>query len=73
MRKTDALIAAAVSEGVLEPEERTMIAGVTRLGDRLGRTITTPAADVEMIGIDRTPAKIGKQMVDSGALSLYRL
>ncbi|HQY74377.1 MAG TPA: hemolysin family protein [Aestuariivirga sp.] len=61
-----ALIAEAESEGVLEPEERTMIAGVMRLGDRLVRTIMTPAADVEMIDIDQTPAKIGKQMADSG-------
>ena len=61
-----ALIAEAESEGVLEPEERTMIAGVMRLGDRLVRTIMTPAADVEMIDIDQTPARIGKQMAGSG-------
>jgi len=61
-----ALIAEAESEGVLEPEERIMIAGVMRLGDRLVRTIMTPAADVEMIDITQTPAKIGKQMADSG-------
>jgi putative hemolysin len=61
-----ALIAEAESEGVLEPEERTMIAGVMRLGDRLVRTIMTPATDVEMIDVNETPAKIGKQMADSG-------
>lgn len=61
-----ALIAEAESEGVLEPEERTMIAGVMRLGDRLVRTIMTPATDVEMIDVAETPAKIGKQMADSG-------
>ena len=51
---------------MLEPEERTMIAGVMRLGDRLVRTIMTPATDVEMIDVNDTPAKIGKQMADSG-------
>ena len=61
-----ALIAEAELEGVLEPEERTMIAGVMRLGDRLVRTIMTPSTDVEMIDINETPAKIGKQMADSG-------
>ncbi len=61
-----ALIADAESAGVLEPEERTMIAGVMRLGDRLARTLMTPRADVEMIDVDETPAKIGKQMAESG-------
>lgn len=61
-----ALIAEAESEGVLEPEERTMIAGVMRLGDRLVRTIMTPATDVEMIDVNDSPAKIGKQITDSG-------
>lgn len=60
-----ALIAEAESAGVLEPEERTMIAGVLRLGDRLVRSIMTPATDVEMIDVNETAAKIGKQMADS--------
>jgi putative hemolysin len=61
-----ALIAEAESAGVLEPEERSMIAGVMRLGDRLVRTIMTPSTDVEMIDVNEAPAKIGKQMADSG-------
>jgi magnesium and cobalt exporter, CNNM family len=61
-----ALIAEAESAGVLEPEERTMIAGVMRLGDRLVRTVMTPRADVEMIDVTEAPAKIGKQMAESG-------
>ena len=61
-----ALIAEAESEGVLEPEERTMIAGVMRLGDRLVRTIMTPATDVEMIDVAEYPGKIGRQMAGSG-------
>lgn len=61
-----AMIAEAESAGVLEPEERTMIAGVMRLGDRLVRTIMTPGTDVEMIDVNEAPAKIGKQMAGSG-------
>ncbi|MBI2717407.1 MAG: HlyC/CorC family transporter [Rhizobiales bacterium] len=61
-----ALIAEAESAGVLEPEERTMIAGVMRLGDRLVRTVMTPRADVEMIDVKETPAKIGRHMAESG-------
>ncbi|MBC8038234.1 MAG: DUF21 domain-containing protein, partial [Rhizobiales bacterium] len=52
-----ALIADAESAGVLEPEERSMITGVMRLGDRLVRTVMTPRADVEMIDVKETPAK----------------
>jgi putative hemolysin len=37
-----------------------------RLGDRLVRTIMTPATDVEMIDVNGAPGKIGKQMADSG-------
>ena len=61
-----ALIAEAESAGVLEPQERTMIAGVMRLGDRLVRTIMTPGSEVEMIDVNEAPAKIGKQMAGSG-------
>jgi putative hemolysin len=61
-----ALIAEAETAGVLEPEERTMIAGVMRLGDRLVRTVMTPRADVEMINVNEAPAKIGKLMAESG-------
>ncbi|MGH6907686.1 MAG: hemolysin family protein [Aestuariivirga sp.] len=61
-----ALIADAESAGVLEPEERSMIAGVMRLGDRLARTVMTPRADVEMIDVAESPSKIGKQMAESG-------
>ena len=50
-RVTDAeihtLVAEAESAGVLEPEERTMIAGVMRLGDRIVRSVMTPRGDVE--------------------------
>jgi putative hemolysin len=61
-----ALIAEAETAGVLEPEERSMITGVMRLGDRLVRTLMTPRADVEMIDVKETPSKIGKQIAASG-------
>ncbi len=61
-----ALIAEAETAGVLQPEERSMITGVMRLGDRLVRTVMTPRADVEMIDVRETPAKIGKQIAESG-------
>jgi putative hemolysin len=61
-----ALIAEAESADVLGPEERTMIVGVMRLGDRLVRTGMTPSADVEMINVRDAAAKIAKQMADSG-------
>jgi len=61
-----ALIAEAETAGVLEPEERSMITGVMRLGDRLVRTVMTPRADVEMIDVTETPSKIGKQIAESG-------
>ena len=61
-----ALIAEAESAGVLEPEERSMITGVMRLGDRRVRTLMTPRLDVEMIDIQDPPARIGERMAESG-------
>ena len=45
------LIAEAETAGVIEPEERTMIAGVMRLGDRPVRAVMTPRTDVDMIDL----------------------
>lgn len=60
------MIAEAESAGVIEPEERSMIAGVMRLGDRPVRSVMIPRADVIMIDIKDTPAAIGKKMAESG-------
>jgi putative hemolysin len=60
------LIAEAESAGVIEPEERSMIAGVMRLGDRPVRTVMIPRADVEMINVQDDFASIGKQIAKSG-------
>ena len=61
-----ALIAEAETAGVLEPEERRMIVGVMRLGDRLVRSVMTQRQAVEMIDINETAAKIGKRFAESG-------
>jgi putative hemolysin len=41
------MIAEAESAGVIEPQERTMIAGVMRLGDRTARSVMIPRVDVD--------------------------
>lgn len=60
------LIAEAESAGVIEPEERSMIAGVMRLGDRPVRTVMIPRADVEMIDVQDDFTSIGRQIAKSG-------
>ncbi len=60
------MIAEAESAGVIEPEERSMIAGVMRLGDRPVRSVMIPRADVEMIDVDEFAAAIGKKIAESG-------
>jgi putative hemolysin len=60
------MIAEAESAGVIEPEEREMIAGVMRLGDRPVRSVMVPRADVQMIDMNDTPARIAKVLADSG-------
>jgi len=43
------LIAEAETSGAIEPEERQMIAGILRLGDRSARSIMTHRSDIEII------------------------
>jgi putative hemolysin len=43
------LVAEAESAGVVEPQERRMIAGVMRLGDRPVRSVMTPRLDLDWI------------------------
>jgi putative hemolysin len=45
------LVAEAESAGVLEPEERAMISGVMRLGDRPVRAVMTPRREVDMLDL----------------------
>ncbi len=51
-----ALVAEAASSGVVEPEERTMIAGVMRLADRSVRAIMTPRQELDWIDLDEPVA-----------------
>jgi putative hemolysin len=59
------LIAEAETAGVIEPEERQMIAGVMRLGDRSVAAVMTPRGEVDMIDIGEGRAKVLKRMSDS--------
>ena len=59
------LIAEAESSGVIEPGERTMIAGVMRLGDRTVQAVMTPRRQVDMIDLSDEPEKIRKTIVES--------
>lgn len=51
------LLAEAHDSGVLEPEEREMMAGIMRLSDRSASALMTPRRDVEMLSIDMTSAE----------------
>lgn len=46
-----AMIAEAESSGVLEADERRMISGVLRLGDRSARGVMTPRTDIEWLDL----------------------
>lgn len=48
------VVAEAATAGVIEIDERKMISGVLRLGDRAVRAIMTPRTDVDWIDLERT-------------------
>jgi putative hemolysin len=60
------LIAEAEAAGVIEPEERSMISGVMRLGDRPVRSVMVPRTDVIMLDIASPAAEIGSRIAESG-------
>ena len=51
------LLSEAHEEGLIEPEEREMMAGVMRLADRSARALMTPRHEVEMLEFEATPAE----------------
>lgn len=51
------ILSEAHEGGVLEDEEREMMAGVMRLGDRNARALMTPRREVEMLPLEATPAE----------------
>jgi len=57
------LVAEAAETGVIERDEKRMIAGVLRLSDRRARAIMTPRTDVEMIDFDADFETIRAQLV----------
>ena len=60
------LIAEAESHGVVESDERKMIAGVMRLADRSVRAIMTPRTEVEWIDLDASKTDNRRKILDSG-------
>ncbi len=59
------LIAEAETAGVLEGEERRMIAGVMRLGDRAVRGIMTPRTDVDWIDATSSEDDIRARLIST--------
>lgn len=53
-----ALVAEAETAGVIETDERRMIAGVLRLGDRAVRGVMTPRTDVDWIDLNDSEEEI---------------
>lgn len=60
------LIAEAESHGVVESDERKMIAGVMRLADRSVRAIMTPRTEVQWIDLDASRADIRRRLLETG-------
>jgi putative hemolysin len=56
------LVAEAETAGVVEPEERSMIARVMRLGDKPVRTIMTPRHEIEWIDLSATDQEIRESL-----------
>ena len=60
------LVAEAEHHGTIESDERRMIAGVMRLGDRAVRAVMTPRTDVDWINLDADEASIRKALMETG-------
>lgn len=60
-----ALIAEAESHGVIEAEERQMISGVMRLGDRCADAIMTPREQVDWIDIGADAASTRRALIET--------
>jgi len=59
------LIAEAETAGIIEPGERSMIAGVMRLGDRPVRALMTSRREVDMIDLSRDDETIRRTIIES--------
>jgi len=59
------LVGEAESAGVIEEEERRMISGVLRLGDRTVRGLMTPRTDVDWIDLDDDEESIRELLIET--------
>ncbi len=59
------LVAEAEHHGTIESDERRMIAGVMRLGDRAVRAVMTPRTDVDWINLGWDEAAIRKAIMET--------
>ncbi|MER8376416.1 hemolysin family protein [Mesorhizobium sp. M1406] len=59
------LIAEAEHHGTIESDERRMIAGVMRLGDRAVRAVMTPRTEVDWINLQSDEAAIRKLLMET--------
>ena len=59
------LIAEAESHGVVESDERKMIAGVMRLADRSARAVMTPRTDVEWLDATDSKPNIRRRLIET--------
>jgi putative hemolysin len=59
------IVAEAETAGVIEVDERRMISGVLRLGDRAVRGVMTPRTDVDWIDLQDAETKIQKLLIES--------
>jgi putative hemolysin len=59
------LVAEAEHHGTIESDERRMIAGVMRLGDRAVRAVMTPRTEVDWINLQSDEATIRKLLIDT--------
>ena len=59
------LVAEAEHHGTIESDERRMIAGVMRLGDRAVRAVMTPRTEVDWINLEADPATLRKMLMET--------
>jgi putative hemolysin len=59
------LVAEAESAGVIETDERRMIAGVMRLGDRAVRGVMTPRTDVDWLDLEDDEAEARARLMET--------
>jgi putative hemolysin len=59
------IVAEAETAGVIEVDERRMISGVLRLGDRVVRGVMTPRTDVDWIDLQDDEAEVQKLLIET--------